>query len=72
MSSTTGAGPVNGTSSQETSAQSDDATDLRYTETLAAQLIRHLGFDGVERTCRENHWSGVLNIVQAQRAASNH
>ena len=33
---------------------------------LARQLIRHLGIEGATRTCRENHWDGVLSEVQAQ------
>jgi hypothetical protein len=32
---------------------------------LARQLIRHLGIAGATRTCRENHWDGVLIAVEA-------
>lgn len=46
----------------------DQATtaEIRNAERLAQQLIRHLGVAGATRTCRENHWDGVLSAVQAQ------
>jgi len=39
----------------------------QYTETLASELIRHLGYEGAVRTCSENHWSGVLEAVRRLR-----
>lgn len=35
---------------------------------LAQQLIRHLGFDAAEQTCRENGWDGILEEVRRRRA----
>lgn len=43
------------------------SSHLTYTNALAAQLIRYLGFDGAEKTCCENHWDGVLQAVRTQR-----
>jgi len=37
---------------------------MEYAETLGRELVRRLGYDGALRTCRENHWSGVLDAVQ--------
>ena len=38
---------------------------MRSSDRLARQLIRHLGIAGATRTCRENHWDGVLLAVEA-------
>ncbi len=41
------------------------ATSNRHSQELAQQLVRHLGIKGATRTCIENHWQGVLAIVQS-------
>ena len=41
------------------------STQLHSSDRLARQLIRHLGIAGATRTCRENHWDGVLLAVEA-------
>jgi len=38
---------------------------VHSSDRLARQLIRHLGIAGATRTCRENHWDGVLLAVEA-------
>lgn len=45
----------------------DEATaaEIQNADRLARQLIRHLGITGATKTCRENHWDGVLSAVQA-------
>ncbi|RMF11625.1 MAG: hypothetical protein D6757_10820 [Alphaproteobacteria bacterium] len=48
---------------QPKSIQSETAQSL-----LAQQLIRHLGFDAAEQTCRENGWDGILEEVRRRRA----
>lgn len=45
--------------------ESDSDPQFRHADQLASELIRHLGLKGAERTCRENHWSGVLAAVKA-------
>jgi len=48
--------------------------DIRYTDALASELIRHLGVEAAMRTCSENHWAGVLEAVRrhaASRTASS-
>ncbi|MEX1146934.1 MAG: hypothetical protein WEB93_01005 [Sphingomonadales bacterium] len=35
-----------------------------HAQELARQLVRHLGIDGAKRTCTENHWQGVLDIIR--------
>lgn len=42
------------------------AAEIQNAERLARQLIRHLGVSGAQKTCRENHWDGVLSAVEAQ------
>lgn len=42
----------------------------RHSQELAQQLVRHLGIKGAERTCVENHWQGVLAIVQSMAPRS--
>lgn len=54
-----GAGPSN------PGQESGSDPQFRHTDQLASELIRHLGLKGAERTCRENHWSGVLAAVKA-------
>ena len=44
---------------------SEPQPQFRHAAELAQELIRHLGPKGAERTCRENHWSGVLDAVKA-------
>lgn len=46
-----------------------NAEPVHYAQALAAQLIRYLGYQAAERTCLENHWSGVLQAVRNQRPA---
>jgi len=45
---------------------SGPAIGFENAEELARQLIRHLGVAGATRTCVENHWDGVLNLIKAQ------
>ena len=45
---------------------SGPAIGFENAEELARQLIRHLGVAGARRTCVENHWDGVLNLIKAQ------
>ncbi len=33
-------------------------------ERLAERLIKRLGVEGALRSCRENHWDGVLKVIQ--------
>lgn len=40
--------------------------NLRYTDALAAELLRRLGYEAAERTCHENHWEGVLEALRRQ------
>jgi hypothetical protein len=42
---------------------------VHSSDRLARQLIRHLGIAGATRTCRENHWDGVLLAVEAHARA---
>jgi len=46
--------------------KAEDGT--RSAERLARQLIRHLGIAGAIRTCHENHWNGVLAVIEAEAA----
>lgn len=43
--------------------------ELRYTDALAAELLRRLGLEAAERTCHENHWDGVLDALRRQTGA---
>lgn len=36
---------------------------LDHVKALAQQLVRHLGESGARETCRDNHWSGVLSVI---------
>lgn len=45
-------------------------TELRYTDALAAELLRRLGFEAAERTCHENHWEGVLEALRRRNSAA--
>lgn len=38
-------------------------SNLDHVQALARQLVRHLGESGARKTCRDNHWSGVLNAI---------
>lgn len=44
---------------------------FRHAAELARLLVRHLGVDGAAKTCRENHWDGVLSEVMRQASASS-
>jgi hypothetical protein len=44
--------------------------DIRHAAELARLLVRHLGVDGAAKTCRENHWDGVLSEVLRQSSLS--
>jgi hypothetical protein len=44
--------------------------DLRHAAELARMLVRHLGVEGAAKTCRENHWDGVLAEVMGQASVS--
>jgi hypothetical protein len=39
--------------------------NLKHSRELAQQLVRHLGIEGATRACLENHWQGVLEVVQS-------
>ncbi len=39
---------------------------MQYADALAAELLRHLGYEAAEKTCAENHWDGVLEALQKQ------
>lgn len=41
------------------------AASSKHSRELAQQLVRHLGIEGATRTCIENHWQGVLDVVRA-------
>ncbi|GEQ99513.1 hypothetical protein JCM17845_01370 [Iodidimonas gelatinilytica] len=41
---------------------------MQYADTLAAELLRHLGYEAAQRTCCENHWDGVLEALKRQSA----
>jgi len=43
---------------------------IEHAGELARLLVRHLGFEGAARTCRENHWDGVLTEVLNQNRTS--
>ncbi len=43
---------------------------MQYTDALAAELLRHLGYEAAERTCAENHWDGVLESLKRQTRKS--
>jgi len=58
---------------QHSSARSEFTPQARSAEVehaaeLARMLVRHLGVEGAARTCRENHWDGVLSEVMNQTA----
>lgn len=40
---------------------------LDHVEALARQLVRHLGESGARKTCQDNHWSGVLAVIDQLR-----
>jgi hypothetical protein len=42
----------------------------RHSRELARQLVRRLGIQGATRTCQENHWQGVLDIIHAMNQKS--
>ncbi|GAB4122646.1 MAG: hypothetical protein Tsb008_07510 [Rhodothalassiaceae bacterium] len=44
--------------------------EFHYADALAAELMRHLGFDAAQKTCRENHWDGVLDALMRQKAGA--
>ena len=43
---------------------------IEHAAELARLLVRHLGVEGAARTCRENHWDGVLTEVLNQNQTS--
>jgi hypothetical protein len=47
-----------------------ERAQVAHAAELARMLVRHLGIDGAARTCRENHWDGVLSEVMNQTRAS--
>jgi len=60
------------TSPQHTAPANADQHDwvqtdskLDHVHALARQLVRHLGESGARKTCRDNHWNGVLNVIDA-------
>lgn len=40
--------------------------NMQYADALAAELLRHLGYEAAEKTCCENHWDGVLEALRKQ------
>ncbi len=48
----------------------DEACRIEHASELARLLVRHLGVEGAARTCRENHWDGVLTEVLNQNRAT--
>ena len=48
----------------------DVPAELLHAAELARMLVRHLGIDGAAKTCRENHWDGVLSEVMGQASAA--
>ncbi len=51
-------------------ASRKQTTDMQYADALAAELLRHLGYEAAERTCNENHWDGVLEALRRQQKAA--
>ncbi|MEM8799910.1 MAG: hypothetical protein AAGF15_07515 [Pseudomonadota bacterium] len=41
-----------------------EADDPRHVRELASQLVRYLGANGARKACRENRWSGVLELIE--------
>lgn len=58
-------GPVGGSVGTSADAGAGSVADLGHATELARQLVRHLGVQGAKRTCVENHWQGVLDIIRA-------
>lgn len=54
-----------GSASSSMRGKADDDGQPRHSRELARQLVRRLGVQGATRTCIENHWQGVLDIIQA-------
>lgn len=54
----------NAAASVDTQPWSDDG-GRDHVHALARQLVRHLGESGARKTCQDNHWSGVLNAIDA-------
>ena len=40
-----------------------------YQRQLARSLVASLGFDEALRICRENHWDGILNLLDNELPA---
>ena len=36
---------------------------LQHAEALAHQLVRRLGLNAARKTCAENHWLAVLDVI---------
>ena len=53
-------------SSPMTDSAAAERAQIEHATELARMLVRHLGVDGAARTCRENHWDGVLSEVMNQ------
>jgi len=53
-------------------ASREQPAETRYAEALAAELLRHLGFEAAEKTCFENHWDGVLDALRRQQGRRSH
>ena len=49
-----------------TDSAAAERAQIEHATELARMLVRHLGVDGAARTCRENHWDGVLSEVMNQ------
>ena len=47
-----------------------EQNQIEHAAELARLLVRHLGVEGAARTCRENHWDGVLTEVLNQNRTS--
>lgn len=53
----------------EEAVKAQPAAACDHQRELAELLVRHLGPQGAARACRENHWQGVMKIVESLSAA---
>lgn len=52
------------TPSPAAAADLGGTSDLKHSRELAQQLVRHLGIEGATRTCQQNQWQAVLEVVR--------
>lgn len=53
------------TNTQDVQNWGEIDSNLDHVQALARQLVRHLGESGARKTCQDNHWSGVLSVIDA-------